>query len=238
METIKYHPILFNTPMVQALLNGTKTQTRRTKGLEVINKKGSEFRYDGIENDKNECYYGCHFFEYLDKNNNPKEVYSFAENNHKVGDVFWVRESFYTAENYDKWSVFQIKYCSVEIFYSADISNIEIKQPLHRGKKRPSIFLPKSHARIFLKIKSIRAERLQDISAEDAKKEGVKGYLKEPDLKQMEGLGNWTIPKPFTPYQFSFTALWCELFGCDNWLANPFVWVYELERIERPNDFV
>jgi hypothetical protein len=221
METIKYHPILFNTPMVQALLNGTKTQTRRTKRLEVINEISSKLLYKGIENDKNECYYGCHFFEYLDKNNNPKDIYSFAENNHKVGDVLWVKETFQIRDSRKP----------NEVFYKAS-------DDFTCASWKPSIHMPKKYARIFLKIKSIRAERLQDISPEDAKKEGVKGFLKEPDLKQMLGLGNWIIPKPFSPYQFSFTALWCELFGCDNWLANPFVWVYEFERIEKPNDFV
>jgi hypothetical protein len=82
-----------------------------------------------------------------------------------------------------------------------------------KWKKKPSIFMPRAAARLFLRVKNVRAERLQDISEEDAIAEGVDGI--EPG-----------------ELFFNFIALWNSLnakrgYG---WEANPWVWVYTFER--------
>lgn len=133
--------------MVQAILDGRKTQTRRVvkdKTLQENNgKHDEEFLLLTMKN----CPYG------------------------KVGDVLWVRETFayYVDEagytHFDKY------------IYKADNSDVCFRHAdgFSTGKSgwKPSIFMPKSACRIFLEITSIRVECLQDISEEDAKAEGV-----------------------------------------------------------------
>jgi hypothetical protein len=82
--------------------------------------------------------------------------------------------------------------------------------------------MPKEACRLLLKIKSIRVERLQDISEEDAIAEGAIQHEKETD---------WLTAK------FGFEMIWLKINGKESWISNPFVWVYEFEKIEKPNDF-
>jgi hypothetical protein len=249
---IKFHPILFSTPMVQGILEDRKTKTRRTKGLEYVNLNPNNIKFESLgtnpmnENDKN-----LHAF-FTIKNT---ETWMYFKCPYNVGDILWVRETFeYFESTLDYNSDIIKNTSSIKIQFKADgkISE-EISVAKSKAKKalleienskinksifHPSIFMPKQACRIFLKIKSIRVERLQDISEDDAKAEGAKNRLRHSDLKVLEGLKNWNIPSPFLEHQFGFLAIWCTINGCDNWEHNPFVWVYEFERIEKPNDFI
>ncbi len=227
MNKTKFRPILFSTPMVQAILENRKTKTRRTKGLEFINEMPDNFRYDGINNE-DDSYKGCYFFEYINTKY-PPETYAFVDPVMNVGDVLWVRETFFDCEKFKQSPLF-----SQEGNFIYKATNDFIGE--HKWK--PSLFMPKEACRIFLKVKSIKVERLQDISEEDAKMEGAKSYLKVDDMKKLKGLGNWIIPRPFSMYQFGFLSIWCTINGCESWLQNPFVFVYEFERIEKPLDFI
>jgi hypothetical protein len=229
----KFHPILFSTPMVQALIEGRKTMTRRTKGLEKFNLSPDRFRFDGLD-EEGVSYY----MEHLNENGKETENYFEIIPPYKVGDVLWVRENYYTASNWDHWKPSMLKSVNVKVFFVADSPNYDIPRPLSRGKIRPCIFLPKEYSRIFLKVKAVRVERLQDISDEDAKGEGAKDSFNYDEIKMLEGLGNWNIPKPFFNHQFGFLSIWCKINGCKNWLENPFVFVYEFEIIEKPLDFL
>jgi len=205
--------------MVQAIIENRKTMTRRTKGLENFNENPNGWIYDGIDEEND----NAHFMEMIDNNGNPIERYKEVIPDYQVGDVLWVRETFGLILSLDE-------YC-----YKADFYDSKDKPFL--GWK-PSRFMPKQACRIFLKVKSIKVERVQDISDEDAKMEGAKSYLKVDDMKKLKGLGNWIIPRPFSMYQFGFLSIWCTINGCDSWLQNPFVFVYEFERIEKPLDFI
>jgi hypothetical protein len=209
----KYHPILFSTPMVQAILEGRKTQTRRIiKNQPPINSKLRGMRED-LENKKVGFYFS--------DGTGPNRGFwpSFEEDlypPYEVGDVLWVRETFI------EWPENTFQY----------FANTALGEEL--GKWKPSIHMPKVACRIFLKVKSIRAERLQDISNEDARDEGV-------DF--VEGInGNLYYNYLTLDYGcnelFSFMTLWQKINGLDSWSFNPFVWVYEFEKIEKPNDFV
>lgn len=231
MTTFK--PILFSTPMVQALLEGRKTMTRRTKGLEKFNEASDSWRYDNYD-----IATQSHYMELISSDGKFTEKYFEVVCPYKIGDILWVRENFYTAANFDHWKPSTLSSCDVEVYYAADIPNHSISKPLHRGKNRPCIFLPFEYARIFLKVKAIRVERLQDISESDAKAEGAKDTLKYDEMKQLSELGDWNIPRPFLMHQFGFLYIWCKINGCKNWLTNPFVWVIEFERIEKPNNFI
>lgn len=156
----KFHPILFSTPMVQAILEGKKTMTRRTvKDVKyTINQSGTfnwELRKGGSfvaggpnanKEDLNDSFFGlvgyCPFG--------------------KVGDVLWVRETTCQESVTDE--------APFKIIYKADVGE---NYPMGSSKWKPSIFMPKEACRIFLEIADIKIERLHDISEEDAKAEGV-----------------------------------------------------------------
>lgn len=210
----KLRPILFSTPMVQAILEGRKTQTRRVVEPqpkswvtdlypeETRDFKGQTGRW--ILNGKTEkgrdwatgfinCRYG------------------------KVGDVLWVRESWNGVKDLNgKFSHYRFK---------GD------NDPFHNGMRwKPSIHMPFEAARIFLKITDVRVERLQDITQQDSISEGIEcidhgAYWKNYDLK--------SEIKCYLNANHSFESLWQSINGKDSWNANPWVWVVEFKRIAK-----
>ena len=211
MEKVKYHPILFSTPMVQAIMENRKTQTRRIVKLPKYHPSRTEKQHDVMTIKDWNLY---------DGNN---ELIGKLKCPYNVGDVFWVRETFHKIHDAETDEFLRFGYKADKDWIGA--------------KWIPSLFMPKEACRNYLKIKSIRVERLQDISEEDAIAEGAKDRLRHSDLKVLEGLKDWVIPSPFLQHQFGFLAIWCTINGCDNWISNPFVWVYEFEKIEKPLDF-
>lgn len=161
------------------------------------------------------------------------EVLNVIKCPYEVGDVLWVRETFYQTTAPELNGAF---------YYKASIAegwNL---------KWKPSIFMPKQACRIFLKIKSIRVERLQDISEDDCKNEGVKLNISQngqilfelgSENNALSFLDNdskkWNFPAIWKAH---WAELWCKINGRDSWNHNPFVWVYEFEQIEKPLDFI
>lgn len=98
---------------------------------------------------------------------------------------------------------------------------------------KPSIHMPKSACRIFLRITDIRVERLQDITEMDAFAEGIDdqgdSYI-EAEQAQLAGVRVCAG----SPAQHSFANLWMQINGPDSWAANPWVWVVSFERIDKP----
>ena len=196
---IKERPILFSTDMVQALLEGRKTQTRRIikpqplKLLEISNDDGFNrpvfeyYRFDSPEKGWSVVA--------------PKCPYGWP------GDVLWVRESF-TAKRYD-WQDLLSRGSRMGITYKAD--NHYPDKPL---KWKPSIHMPKKAARIWLKVTDVRVERVQDITEEDGKDEGSPLELSPC---------NW-----HHHYDW-FKNLWNKINGDESWKANPWVWVVDFE---------
>jgi hypothetical protein len=136
-------PILFNTEMVQAILEGRKTQTRRI----IKFPEGMTGRLPERELDKSETPYiyypgGIKYPPY------------------SVGDILWVRET---------WCRGRARNGDNKTIYKADIE--EVLQYIHVWK--PSIHMSRAAARIFLKVTDVRVERLQDITHEEILKEGT-----------------------------------------------------------------
>jgi hypothetical protein len=225
-SNIKFRPILFSTPMVQALIEGTKTQTRRTKGLEDLNESN-----------------GFNSFEVINDGGVIKWLLKPTSHGwcklkcpYTVDDVLWVKESFYYAANWDHATPRFLASIGEEVNYKANDSNYSVSKPLHKGKLRPSLFMPKEACRIFLKIKAIRVERLNEISEEDAIAEGV------TKIADYGSTGYKLYTEPDASYTDidaieSFSSFWESIIGEGSWNKNPFVFVYELERIEKPIDF-
>lgn len=212
-------PILFSTPMVQAILVGSKIQTRRVVKLqpgdgEYYEKLGeNDFAYMSIGGMSGpyKCPYG------------------------QVGDTLWVRESFCLTQPYDP----ETYYFGYKDGWHSDnpaSSKYDFSEP---DVWKPSIHMPKEACRIFLKIINVRVERLNQISHDDSLKEGIidyqdgtyKNYYTNKGLRGKDGV-ECVLPKA------SFQSLWCSINGFISWEANPFVWVIEFERCAAPSNFL
>lgn len=230
-----FKPILFSTPMVQAILEDRKKQTRHTKGLEHINKNPDNWSLvsdssasDGIcisEKNTEQIFY-------------PKQPYS-------VGDILWVRESFYaygmkikrgkTTTGRQKTQFVDHGLVFPSYYRYMDDPPMQNKfANIGLGYyKRNSLFMPKAACRIFLKVKSVKVERLCDLFHSDARAEGI-------DFT--EGINsnlyyNYLTIEYGCNELYSFMTLWQSIYGEDSWIHNKWVWVIEFERIEKPLEF-
>ena len=214
--------------MVQALLDGSKTQTRR-----IVKQQPDSSQEVGISN--GDTIDGNTLLQLVYSNDDMSGI-DFIFPKYKVGDVLWVRETSFDCTNLKEYAIF----IDVEgnYVYRADNGFIGC------NKWKPSIFMPKTACRIFLKIKSIRVERLQEISESDAIAEGIIEILPQmySQYREWKNYINADNPHGYksdynNPIN-SFKSLWQSINGKDSWNVNPFVWVYEFEQIEKPNDFI
>ncbi len=192
-------PILFNTDMVRAILDGRKSCTRRlvktrrkdAYGFYVTKKADGTF--SGIyEYDENESMF-----------DNPLMP------PYQPGDILYVRETWKKASN---------GYYYYEDWQRNDIADIT--------KWKPSIHMPKEAARIWLKVTDVRVERLQEITLQGAWKEGARCSCLYP---VPDCAGNKT----------AFIEIWNSTIKKSDidrygWDANPWVWVIEFERCDKP----
>jgi hypothetical protein len=201
---MKQTPILFSTPMVQAILERRKKQTRRTKGLEEINLFPDLY---------NVVKRGLGADDYVSFVNSLRELVKVKFPYGQIGDVLWVRESY--CPNYfdDKTHGYKSDWNKVAAEY--------VPEP----KWKPSIHMPKSACRIWLKITNVRVERLKDISEEDAMSEGVEILIVPAWKNYIDSFGYCE-----SAYE-SFKTLWQYINGEESWNDNPWVWVIEFELI-------
>lgn len=142
----------------------------------------------------------------------------------KPGDHLWVRETFTPAADYTDCGLACENGCVCPIwFYRADMADD------NEIKWKPSIFMPRAACRLLLEIQSIQVERLQDITEDDAIREGI-GFF------EIEGKRSWRNYLDGTRYFLnpvdSFTSLWTSINGAESWNANPWVWRIEFKRTE------
>lgn len=203
---MKERPILFSGEMVRAILEGRKTQTRRVvkPQPEIYSTSYLEAPYH-IELAMPGCrgLYPPSF---------TKEYCTYG----KRGDRLWVRESFNT-----DWGD------RGQVLYKADGGSAIAAGYSSEPRWKPSIHMPRWASRITLEITGAGVERLQEITSDDAYREGVerpdgihfKNYLNGPEQESPIG---------------SFRTLWESINGADSWNANPWVWVVEFRRLEAP----
>jgi hypothetical protein len=198
-------PILFSTPMVQAILRGEKTQTRRLESLEEINKQPNDYEF--IE-------FGD--FGALFKNLSTNQ-YVWVKQKKYIGDTLWVRETW----QHTKCLNINPEDENYGYVYKAD------GQPWKEIEEwvwKSSIFMPKNACRIFLKLTNIRIERLQNISKADAIAEGIERWTEERLKSKPEDFCSYTSD-PIDSYE----TLWQKINGEKSWDENPWVWVYDFE---------
>ena len=208
-------PILFNTEMVQAILSGQKTTTRR-----IV--KGNINDLDLIGTGSSRCNdtFDTTLFGKLDKekvwNSDVKERVKAP---YMPGDILYVRETWGISNSLGD---FARNNRTAEYVYKAGYSKGERipmvrEQEKNLGVWKPSIHMPKVAARIFLKVTSVRVERLQDITEEGIRAEG--------------------ITEEFPPIaRDNFQELWDSTTKEYRWRLDPYVWVISFERCEKPNE--
>lgn len=204
LHDVVTRPILFSSPMVRAILEGRKTQTRRIVKakdsdssrcitLPMLMKNVNEWRLQdgrwfGIDGYDTLVFCDCPYGQ--------------------VGDRLWVRETWRECGSGQRQDG-QIPSTPVPVVYTADGDA--------DGPWRPSIFMPKWASRITLEITELRVERLNVISSADAEDEGVTLFGKD------NRVGEETL------YQAGFRELWETINGKGSWAANPWVWVVEFD---------
>ena len=221
---MKERGMIFNAEMVRALLSGRKTQTRRiikpqpeatlsgSLSGKWLSRPLNGLLLPKIEDIAIHCPFGV------------------------VGDRIWVRETFQgplfdydLMDSYCKdptpfekpeFCVYKADGVPAPEFYDAD-------DELHCCW-RPSIHMPRWASRILLEITDVRVERLNAISEEDARAEGIiDGGCLNCGEPEPCGCAN---PEPDATDAFAY--LWQSIYGQESWNANPWVWVIEFERVE------
>ena len=215
-------PIILNTEMVKAVLEGRKTQTRDVikpqprKGLEFIKMVHD---WQGKAQAELETPSG-----YSD----PLMYHPLCPHG-KVGDRLWVREMFEIWTDGTGWECITYKADN----YSCFLSNLSIKHDAHFDKKKwkSPVTMSRRASRITLEIVDIRVERLQDIDCEDAVTEGIEcelchnsGYITLNEHKQEECHCDTAD---------LFAILWNSIHKKEHrWEDNKRVWVREFKRIK------
>ena len=218
---MKERPMPFTGENVVAILEDRKTMTRRTRGLDTINKDPDNFVCLGSDFSEAErlafCIPGLLYFKFKSKDNtklyhSKKNVtYSIDTLYIKcpygiVGDLLWVRETY--AILYPDKPV-------NPLYYKADGVEEDVKW-------KSSMFMPRWASRINLENTTIRCERLQDISYEDIIEEGfsVKSTLPTAEGTTGEVARKW------------YQKLWDSINGKKHsWESNPFVWVIKFKKL-------
>lgn len=203
---VKERPILFSGPMVRAILDGRKTQTRRVVKADVPAEAyadDDDHSGDGWWRHICKCPYGI------------------------PGDRLWVRETWHT-NNTEEVVHFRADYPGCDPFNEDECGE---DCSLVGEKWRPSIFMPRSASRITLEITDVRVERLQEISEADAIAEGMErtGGCRYWLSEERNDAKNRNVR---TTARECFGDLWKMLNGPDSWDANPWVWVVEFRRLQ------
>lgn len=222
-------PILFNTEMVRAILDGRKGATRRiVKGF--------------IPNDAIWGYTAFTPKGYISCRGTFADGYGekFFKLPCEPGDILYVRETWqcWRAHRYEATADIrfraggddvrlQFANGSTDSIDRYDFDTFVHKWFSHNGEWKPSLFMPKEAARIWLKVTDVSVERLNDITDKDAEREGAQpdypfdyAVDKWPNLEHFKEIWNGTIKKSDL-----------DRYG---WDANPFVWVIEFEQCEKP----
>ena len=225
-------PILFNTDMVRAILDGRKTVTRRV--VKVPNYYPHFYKLhdntDGaITGQKNRLYAGFYNDEkifYIDGEKLVDAVYYKAPC--KTGDILYVRET---------WQYIDFAGENNGYVYKASENGELWETESENWTWRPSIHMPKEAARVFLKVTNVRVELLKDMTDKDALKEGAQGVKCDHAGLGAYGCTDCMNTGWLEPPTVEFMYVWNSIIKKSDldrygWDANPWVWVIEFERIE------
>lgn len=205
-------PILFNTTMVRAILDGKKNCTRRiVKPQQFVGMLPDKCKNGVPEEFLKEKKF---MFKLYCDMTDVELINAAYKAPYQPGDILYVRETWKNAPN---------GYYYYEDWQRDDIADVT--------KWKPSIHMPKEAARIWLKVTDVRVERLQEITGLSIQKEGI-----EVDPKECASKFDF-----ITELFLLFQELWDSTIKKSDhdrygWDANPYVWVVEFERCEKPKE--
>ncbi len=218
---MKAVPMIFNTEMVKAILAGKKTVTRRpAKNLSFSERLGfivSDLAY-GLGFDLRETMNNCI---------KSKSAKCPAQ----IGDLIYVRETWREYSKTDE--------CGCCDHCSCPPNGTPLYFATHddgESKWKPSIHMPRHASRLTLKVTDVRIERVQDISEDQAKREGVKNAVWFSPFGSEESEWVNLGGKLDAEYRNGFATVWDSIY--QNWSENPYVWVIEFEIIHKNVDAV
>jgi hypothetical protein len=214
---MKERPILFSSQIVQAILAGRKTQTRRVLNRVATLGPVTEFQrsatpgYDWIMRDRRLLWNEIKHADLLERC--PHGA---------VGDRLWVRETW-RADDYAQDD-------PERTIYRADADAEALEGIKGIVKFRPSIHMPRNRARILLEITDVRVQRLQEISDSDALAEGIVKW--PPVADSWKPQQEWNIA--YSSPTKAFRALWQEI-NAERapWDSNPWVWAITFRLVDQ-----
>ncbi|HHO3530073.1 TPA: morphogenetic protein [Klebsiella pneumoniae] len=230
---MKERGMIFNSEMVRAILSNRKTQTRR---IMKVQPESNQLGLLLITDSTRHSDIGKYHWAESNATGNHVRSKLFSCPFGAVGDQIWVRETFqgplFDYELMDEYLEDSSKFEKPEFCqYAADGGHRPEYQDADDNLRhgwRPSIHMPRWASRILLEITDVRVERLNAISEEDAREEGIIDggclYCGEPEPC---GCAN---PEPDATDAFAY--LWQSIYGQESWNANPWVWVISFKRVE------
>ncbi len=246
-ELIKERPVIFSAPMVKAILEGRKNQTRRVvkpRGLGFIDcccsGTAAQWMSEGDRWYCGTCGGGARL--------TPRDVEHIRCPRGQPGDRLLVKETFFAFGRWetrfsekkkrDEWHFIDMtKECGKSYHYAADGAPLGYAEKCNEGRggveptwwRRPSIFMPRAASRITLEITGVRVERLQGISEADAIAEGL------IRARGPFGLTMWeydkTVGGQFSDPRVAYRMLWESIYGPGSWDLNPWLWTIEFNRL-------
>lgn len=200
---MKEKPIIFSSEMVKAILKNRKSQTRRI--IKPQPTLASDGKIDWIVKKQ---WQGAWTLGVGGNMTCPLG---------KIGDKLWVREP---------WNNCQIDLCACYEYCVCPPFIYRGDGEIEDQKWKSPRFMPKIASRITLEITDIRVERIQDISEEDAQKEG----MPKPSHYYCDEMGGWEGHRCKKSSTF-FKELWEEINGLESWNDNNWVWVIGFRRL-------
>ena len=212
METlteIKSKGIMLKPELINAFIRGDKTQTRRTQGLDEINESPDDWTAV-ITASMGDYWYTFFQNEKTGKKLHIKFPYGMP------GEHVYFKETFKKTDD--------------GILFQADLPESEWKD--HKWTSK--MFLKKVDARCWAELEGIRMQRLNDISMDDSKAEGI-SYMKKANRNFFKNYLSDTGEHSYNVKNanMSFYSLWIAINGEDSYKKNPYIWVLDLKKIEK-----
>ncbi len=211
---MKEHPISMSTLMVKAILDGSKTQTRRTNGLDKVNEHPDEWKLDLLMDSTIASHPPAKVACFLPEDSlDPVNVVFVKCPYGQAGDSLWVRETWCLLAGDDEQGD--------PILYKADPANANEKVKWH-----PSIFIPRWASRITLEITEIRVQRVQEINADDCEAEGIESAIEDDDHMDTWAMRDMDLID-------RYHRLWDSINGKRHpWSKNEWVWCISFKKLE------